>query len=140
MAAEGRGLKPKYLDIADAYDKATTELSKRRGGRTNTPTKDFGTGGSGATKDYAYCDALTVWVRAEATDPGSGDRPYWFMLYFIPDPLLPKPEWTTAEMRVLMRAVRNFGCELCTIGFIPRCPSARRGCLRKKKNGGQVCG
>lgn len=125
---------PKYLDMLDAYDCATTELSKRRGGRTNTPIKEAGSEGSGgAGKDYAYLDALTVWVRAEATDPGSGDRPYWFLLYFIPDPLLPKPEWTNAEMRLLMRAVRNFGCELCLIDFIPRCPSARRGCLRRKK-------
>ncbi len=123
---------PKYEDTFDAYDKATTVLMKRRGGRTNTPTKEHGGGGCGALKDYEYLDALTVWARAEATDPGSGDRPYWFMLYFIPDPLLPKPEWTGAEMRVLMRAVRDFGCELCVINFIPRCPKARRGCLRKK--------
>jgi len=124
---------PKYLDIADAYDRATTELSKRRGGRTNTPTKEHGGGGACGAKDYAYLDALTVWVRAEATDPGSGDRPYWFALWFIPDLLLPKPEWTDAEMKILIRAVRHFGCELCVIDFIPRCPSARRGCLRKKK-------
>jgi len=126
-------VKPKYEDIADAYDKATTALSKRRGGRTNTPTKEHGGGGAAAPKDYAYLDALTVWVRAEATDPGSGDRPYWFMLYFIPDPLLPKPEWPDVEMRILTRAVRKFECELCVIDFIPRCPKARRGCLRKKK-------
>jgi hypothetical protein len=132
-------VKPKYEDILDAYDKATTELMKRRGGRTNTPTKEFGYGGACGAKDYAYLDALTVWVRAEATDPGSGDRPYWFMLYFIPDPLLPKPEWTPAEMKILMRAVRHFGCELCVIDFIPRCLKARRGCLRKRKCGGQVC-
>lgn len=128
---------PRYEDMLDAYDKATTVLMKRHGGRTNTPTKEYGSGGGGATKDYAYCDALTVWVRAEATDPGSGDRPYWFMLYFIPDPLLPKPEWTAAEERILKRAVRDFGCELCVIDFIPRCPSARRGCLRKKRGGGR---
>jgi len=124
---------PKYEDILDAYDKATTELSKRRGGRTNTPTKEHSGGACGA-KDYAYLDALTVWVRAEATDPGSGDRPYWFMLWFIPDRSLPKPEWTAAEMKILMRAVRDFGCELCVIDFIPRCPKARRGCLRRKKD------
>ena len=126
---------PKYLDMLDAYDRAATELSKRRGGRTNTPSKEAAKGGGGATKDYAYLDAMTVWARAEATDPGSGDRPYWFMLYFIPDPKKPKPEWTSVEIRILMRAVRNFGCQLCVIDFIPRCPSVRRGCLRRKKTG-----
>jgi hypothetical protein len=121
----------RFKDAAEAYDYATTELSKRRGGRSNTPDPDAVHSGGGP-KDYAWLDAITVWSRAEVTDPGSGDRPYWFLLWFIPDPLQPRPSWTETEMNILMRAVRDFECLLCEIDYIPTCLHQGRRCKKRK--------
>ena len=123
----------RFDSVSDAYEFAAKELLKRRGGRSNTPDRDKGDGGGGP-KDYDYLDAITIWCRVEACDPGDDVRSSWFELWFLADNKQPKPEWTPGEIKILTRAVSRLECLLCEVkALYPCCGHRKRGCRHKRK-------
>ena len=124
---------PPFASVGDAYEFSFAVRTARQGGRSNTPDRDKGDGGGAAPKDYQILDAITIWSRAEACDPGDPERPSWFELYFMPPPKEAKPEWTAQEMKILGKAIRNFECLLCDIRFLPDC-GRKRGRKCRKRN------
>lgn len=115
-----RNMDGTFDSVSDAYEFAAVTLRVRHGGRAINYNPDA-QGNRGVPKEYAYADAISIWVRAEACDPGDDRRPSWFLAYWLPDATEPQPMWTGREMTKLVKAIEDFECELCKVNFIRRC-------------------
>ena len=121
----------KACSAGHAFQFAVEELMNHRSAKALNYDPDK-RGQTGLFGEFRYLDAIMVYVRAEACDPGDDRKPSWFLAWWMPDPLQEKPEFTDYEKRKLMRSIANFQCLLCEEDFIGECKAAgKKGCKKK---------